>query len=498
MREKLLVFGLDGLSSRMLNRLLEENKIPYIKKISEGGIATTMLSTIPTITGIALPSFMTGINPPKLSQGILTGKNQIKDFSLMKEKAFWEYGVKSCIVNLRCTYKPRPLNGVMISGDLYTPSEDSEYTYPKELKGYVKGFHANLGKFREVGDKNNYLEILKNDTTRKLETFSEIIKKDNYDLSLFWDGNLDLLQHFLWSEKEFIDNYFEFIDGEIKKICKEVRPKNVFLVSDHGFDHSNKYNFNLNTWLEREGYLYLKGNYIRRLISKKINNLLFKIISSNKALSRKAQSYSNVKRNEAPLSKSYPNVDYKLTVAQLATGWWGVEINSSLLNKQDYELIRNKLIDGLLKISHKGEKVVKSAWTSEELYSVTAFNKKQPDIYLLTNPNYKCTPPITSELFSVCKSQSFRPGNHYNSRDGIFLACGEEIESKVSYDCISIIDIAPTILHLFNIPIPKYMDGNVLKEIFEEHSEPAQREIRYTETQNELVKIRNKIKNLKI
>ena len=48
-----------------------------------------------------------------------------------------------------------------------------------------------------------------------------------------------------------------------------------------------------------------------------------------------------------------------------------------------------------------------------------------------------------------------------------------------------------------HIPIPKDMDGKVLKEIFKEGSELAMREIVYQEIEHEKEKIKERIKELK-
>ena len=59
-------------------------------------------------------------------------------------------------------------------------------------------------------------------------------------------------------------------------------------------------------------------------------------------------------------------------------------------------------------------------------------------------------------------------------------------------------DIAPIMLHILNLSIPYDMDGNVLKQIFEEKSEFAKRPIRYQkEGEKEKEKLKEKISNLK-
>ena len=83
--------------------------------------------------------------------------------------------------------------------------------------------------------------------------------------------------------------------------------------------------------------------------------------------------------------------------------------------------------------------------------------------------------------------------------NGIFLAYGHHMKRGPKIADAKIYDIAPTILHVFGLPIPWDMDGLVLKEIFEEGSELARREITYqeAEAEDEKERIREKIKKLK-
>lgn len=58
---------------------------------------------------------------------------------------------------------------------------------------------------------------------------------------------------------------------------------------------------------------------------------------------------------------------------------------------------------------------------------------------------------------------------------GIFIAYGKDIKKNYKINEVKIYDIAPTILHIFNLPIPNDIDGKVLIEIFEPESEIARR-----------------------
>lgn len=78
------------------------------------------------------------------------------------------------------------------------------------------------------------------------------------------------------------------------------------------------------------------------------------------------------------------------------------------------------------------------------------------------------------------------------------MACGPDIKRDgAKLAGLRIYDIAPTVLHMFGLPVPDDMDGRVLVEIFREGSEPAQREVKYQRVDLEREKIRDRITNLK-
>jgi arylsulfatase A-like enzyme len=55
----------------------------------------------------------------------------------------------------------------------------------------------------------------------------------------------------------------------------------------------------------------------------------------------------------------------------------------------------------------------------------------------------------------------------YHAPYGIFIGSGPRIKTGVAIRGASVLDIAPTLLHLFEAPIPLDMDGKVLPYVFE-------------------------------
>lgn len=142
----------------------------------------------------------------------------------------------------------------------------------------------------------------------------------------------------------------------------------------------------------------------------------------------------------------------------------------------DYDQIREKIIEDIsdLKDEENGKKVVKKAWKREEIYS-GPFLEKAPDIILELNEGYNVNNSFTAKKY-ITKREKIRGCHH---REGILIACGDDFKAGRRYNKSDFYlwDIAPTVLHFFNIPIPELIDGCVLKEIFRKSSELLKRKV---------------------
>jgi len=65
---------------------------------------------------------------------------------------------------------------------------------------------------------------------------------------------------------------------------------------------------------------------------------------------------------------------------------------------------------------------------------------------------------------SIIEPTPIRSGSH--RMDGIFIVSGPNVRSGIEIEKRSLMDIAPTILHLFGLPVPGEMDGQVVEEVF--------------------------------
>ena len=155
--------------------------------------------------------------------------------------------------------------------------------------------------------------------------------------------------------------------------------------------------------------------------------------------------------------------------------------------------LKEEIIEKLegLKDPETGRKPIKRVYKAEDIYS-GPFLDDGPALVALMAPGYTPSSTIGGK---VIKRQKLRKGDH--NLNGIFLAYGPVIKDHVKINAC-VYDIAPTILHIFGIPIPIDMDGKVLKVIFKDDSQIAKREIRYKEiNEKEEIEISRRIRKLK-
>jgi len=75
--KKVVVLGLDGLDHSLINKFLDEGKLPNFAKLKDTGCFKPLASTVPPISPVAWSTFQTGSNP---------GKHNIFDFLTRDKK----------------------------------------------------------------------------------------------------------------------------------------------------------------------------------------------------------------------------------------------------------------------------------------------------------------------------------------------------------------------------------------------------------------------------
>ena len=184
---------------------------------------------------------------------------------------------------------------------------------------------------------------------------------------------------------------------------------------------------------------------------------------------------NNLILNKSTWLLSLKDVDWSRTRAFCKTGMGQIFINlkgrdpEGMVNSGDEykkltEEIGRRLKDFLNELTDGKSKA--EVHTKEEIYSGDYFDE-MPDITFLPNKDgYQAGSFVDFGSNRIVSDVTLLTGNH--DMNGIFLAKGESVKKGAVTNGATIMDVAPTILHVMGCKIPKDMDGKVLTTIFEE------------------------------
>ncbi len=501
---RVIIIGLDGATLDLMDPWMNEGNLPTFKKIRDQGVYGKLRSTTPYYSAPAWVSIVTGCQPGK--HGIYdffrtdTYKKSIVSSRYRKVPAVWNIltqdDKKSLIVNVPGTYPPEKIDGVMITG-LLTPSPESNFTYPKEIKQDL--IPEKLGTYLleqvAVDDipKNltakyapEKLAEQINDMTLSHATVSiNLMKTNNWDFSMVVFRGTDDVQHLLWNRKDLVLSCYKKADECLGQMIDMFSDALFIIVSDHGFGKPKKY-FYVNNALYNAGYLKTTSNpstSINTLISivfDKLSRIIFNFTPIQK-IARSA-----IGRKLILSSTSSGSIDISKTIAMChSVCSRGIRINLKgkypygIIETKDYTAIRNELMGFLKGITdpETGELIVEKVYTSEEIYGKDAVNDPLDIIFdlkdgygaqeLLQPPEgLKGVLQSKKDLLSILSPPGFYDWMGDHKPYGILFMYGKDILLHRTLDA-SVLDVVPTVLAALHTPIPHHLDGRVLTEVFQ-------------------------------
>lgn len=507
--KKTILFGIDGATFSIIDQFREY--LPTFDHLIRSYARATLLSTIPAVTTPSWTSMFTGVNP---------GKHGITDFILKIDRKFvlatsnyrmvdtiWQImsrkGLKSIVVNDPATYPPDPINGIMTTG-LMTPPGAS-YVHPQELRNEIE--RAADGYWTDL-PLDYYLTVNKNDSKAYsfIEEFANKTAKvgsylaENYE----WDVlavifvSTDKIQHTLWHKPEYILKHYIQIDGILKRYIDIANGANanLLIASDHGFGSLHK-TFYINTWLANAGLQKRKANMMA--LFSRIGISPSKIAVALKKMGMYEFVLRNLMKSDLIVDAAFQYdrpIDLQSSIAFAKAE--GIFVNDNALC-DSYEKTRDIIMKRLQSLTDNGISVAAEVYKREETMH-GPYTSRAPDILFSLSdgycPTYYSDGPDSQYIATDkggYKGGTANTGIH--RPEGIFLAYGPDI-SKHENGEFRVWDIAPTILHIMGLPVPSYMDGHVLKNIFKPNSDLAGREI-LIGTDNETDRIKNKLRKLK-
>ncbi len=502
--KKVIILGLDGATFDLIKPWIKEGKLPNFRKIIKNGTHGELKSTLPPNTFPSWPSLFTGKNPGKLGvfDFVEVKNKKIKTNSSYDIKGYflWELlerrKYKCGIINVPSS---SPFRSKVTLGEGDQLRKDwMNFSWPEDTKAGIIPFNPNFGK--------RILEII----DIRFKQLDYILKERELDFIALVIYVIDPLQHFRWDDKKLLLEAYQKIDVGLGRLMAKFDHINLIIVSDHGMQTLKKW-FYINNWLEKKGFLrfkkerpkeaiFSKAGINRENFEKLINpllNIIYELKLQKYLIPILKKSYKKTIRALPPQKKIGTEkfleiLDWEKTKAYSITSKGGIFLNTL---EREYNKVRERISYELQKYLEEKNHNVK-IYKKEEIYS-GSYLDKAPDLFLIID-DFKIMPSATYNLENLIfkKPEEKKETLAQHALNGIFMAYGPDIKKGKEIKGAEVIDITPTVLYMFNLPIPKDMDGRVLKEIFKKDSELGKREVVY-EGEKEGRKIKEQIKKLK-
>jgi predicted AlkP superfamily phosphohydrolase/phosphomutase len=501
---KTIVIGIDGATFDLIDPWIKMGKLYNFKKIKNNGVSGKLKSSIPHHSAPAWTSIITGCNPgkhgiycfediSKLDTHIINSRNR-------RKPAIWNYltdiNKKSIVINIPVTYPPEKINGIMITG-LLTPSPESNYTYPKEIKEKLTKEELGEYELESIGIEDlpqsvtaKYApekllqQIIKQIESRATVT-KNLMKTNKWDFTMVVFRGTDTAQHFLIHRKDLLLKCYQKVDQIIGEIIETNPQATFFIVSDHGFGEIKK-SFHPANVLYNNGFLKTYKDpheidafsIIWLFINKILNRFLHRLPT------KKFKHSSIIKKLFFSRHSRQKIIDFSKTKAFSTADGYGIQINLrdrytvGLVEKKDYIKICETIIKLFkdIKDPDNDENIIKEVFLGKKIYGNDAWNPL--DLILNLNKGYSLSEGLRAPDTGIRGLQNEKKKlpilykNDYAGRTGdhtplgIFFAYGKNIKTNYKIDKLSVVDILPLVFYSLNIPIPEGVDGNVYNDIF--------------------------------
>ena len=486
MTRKAVLIGLDGAAFAILDHLMAQGVMPFLNSFQDGGVRAELRSVVPPLTPPAWTSLTTGRRPGHhgifdFFQADSPGSRQVRLATSRDVRCatIWSIanrqGMRTTVLNFPVTFPPPPLDGHVIAGwmpwrqlrlgchpaDLYDRLKALPGFDPRELAMDME-LEARATEGCPEDEYAAWVELHTRRERHWLDVLRHLIQTEPSDLTAILFDGPDKIQHLCWryldpalwpaqptaleqKVRERCLDYFRQLDQLLAEVVALAGPEAVIVMaSDHGFGPTTEI-LHINTWLERAGYLTWSPQAA-------------------------PDAYQPSALGMGHLTRHTHWIDWERTTAYAATPTSnGIHIVQARpdgvhgVPPDKYEGFRRELVHALQRLVDPatGEPIVARVWTREEAFAGPAMHLA-PDLTLaLRDGGLVSILPSDSAL----QPRPLPAGAH--RRTGIFLAKGPGIRRGMAVRELSILDVAPTLLHSLGLAIPEDLEGRVASAIFE-------------------------------
>jgi predicted AlkP superfamily phosphohydrolase/phosphomutase len=490
---KIMIIGLDGATFDVIRPLAEDGCLPNLAKLMNNSSHSDLESTIPYITPAAWSSFMTGKFPEKHSVIDFLEfipkpySTRLTNSQSIKEKTIWqilsEKGKKIAVIHLPMTYPPYAVNGIMVSG-FDTPSVKSNFTYPNSLKreilNIIPDYDIHLvaaGDYLHEKDFIFFIDQLRKSIEQRYVVAKSLLKKDDWDVFMVNFQDIDRLQHHLWhyidnkvskdsdvKRKQIVANLFSYIDEVVGKLIDkgEGQFTHKMIVSDHGAGPAYM-TVHPNSLLKEWGFLSI----CKQTNLSKHKRIYLTLKNVVKAL--RIGFHLGSQKGFINFSKDIVDWERTISYVPIADIAAFCYVNKQgrdekgIVSDREYDDLCCKIRDRFMDICEplSGLKVFKEVLIGKKYFKTYDNNSTLPDLILIPNDGFMVNKVLKANGF-----YSTAPHSGTHKINGVLIVNGNNVKKGFTGFKSNIVDMAPTILHILDLPVPSSMDGCPLLDIF--------------------------------
>ena len=458
--EKVAIIGLDCAEpSLMFERWIDQ--LPTARRLMEAGTFGDLTSSMPPITVPAWSCMASSRDPGAL--GVYGFRNRsdhsydklsIATSLAVKQPRLWDIlgglGRSSIVVGVPGTYPiTRPVNGCMLTSFL-TPSADSDYTWPKDLKDEIAGivgeYMVDVRGFR-TDDKQWLLDQIYEMTDKRFKVAKHLLTTRPWDLFWMVEMGTDRIHHGFWQFcdpthhrfepgnpfENAIRDYYIHTDrliGELLDVMDLDRTA-VWIVSDHGAKCMVG-GLCFNDWLMQEGYLHLE------------------------------KPLDGVTKFDVSL------VDWDKTRAWGEGGYYGrcfLNVKgrepNGIVDPADYESLRDEIIAKLTALpDHEGNPMGTQVYKPQEIYPQV--NGVPPDLIVIFGDlRWRSVGTMGNPGMYTFENDT-GPDDANHAQQGLYLFSHPSVPPGGRRDDATLYDVAPTTLKMLGHEPPADMQGRSL------------------------------------
>ncbi|MBU0496833.1 MAG: alkaline phosphatase family protein [Candidatus Thermoplasmatota archaeon] len=460
--EKVIIIGLDCGTPQLIFDWYRDD-LPNISKMMDRGTWGPLKSIIPPITVPAWTSMMSSKNAGDLGIYGFRSRKPGADYNdmdiahagLIKEKRAWDFlgeaGKKVGLLGVPHTYPPSPVNGMLVTSFL-TPDTSVDFTYPLELKKEIQEMVAPDDYIFDFANRSKespekVLEQIYKMTDQRQKIMKHWVQNKEWDFLMMVEMGVDRIHHYLWQYidpehkdytagnpyEDMIKEYYQHIDTFIGEL-QELAPKNTtfYIVSDHGAKRMEGM-FVINEWLIDNGYLKLN------------------------------------KMPDEPTSIQKCDVDWENTKAWGWGGFYGrLFLNIAgreplgVVKPEDADALLSEIRDKLTAVKGpQGQQIEHQIYKPKELFPDGIGDA--PDLMIFWGDLYwKIAGTIGwNSLYIDQDDRGLDFGVHDWS--GVFVKYNPSVRGQGKRDDLHILDVAPSVLHDFQVDIPEDFRGKVIE-----------------------------------